>query len=80
MLFIVIQQYIDNNIKSYGFYHLQTTSHITVLYVSLSTVTPCRWLWMIAETCRGTFVIQILTQLVSNQRDCMPVAQDDVQH
>lgn len=29
---------------------------------------------MIAETCRGTFVIQIQAQLVANQHDCVSVA------
>lgn len=30
---------------------------------------------MVAETCRGTFVIHILARLVANQHDCVPVAQ-----
>ena len=30
---------------------------------------------MVAETCRGTFITQVLVQLVANQHDCVSIAQ-----
>lgn len=53
------------------FYHLQSTSHVTTLYMSSNTVTSWEWLRTVAETRCSTFVNQILVQLDGNKHVCM---------
>ena len=49
------------------FYHLQSTSQITKLYTSLNIVALWLCLRKVAETCRPTFVVKILLQVVCDK-------------